>query len=335
MPKVSIGIPAYDAARYLPAAIQSALAQSFEDFEVFVGDNVSQDETPALCASVTDGRFRYVRFDRHVGQPANWNRCLQQARGDYIVLLHADDLLSPLFVRRAADVLDGNPSVVLVHSAVTHIDAQANALPAQRYLSGDRIETGRHVLERLLMEGCFIKPAGVMVRRAAYRAAGPFDEGVTWGADWDMWLRLCLEGDVAYLGDPLASYREHSASGTARVVASGRNGEDELAVIDKLFRLAAVERGLQLLHDRAVACAAHRTWCWAEEACRLGYRKAARGGIRAALRMDPRLMLKSRVWGLWLSSFVGYEWFERAKALKRALKGLSETNGRKPDHPNV
>jgi glycosyltransferase involved in cell wall biosynthesis len=322
LPRLSIGIPAYNAARYLEDTLRSALAQDHPDYEVVVCDNVSTDETRELCARVADPRFRYVRFEAHLEQPGNWNRCLEQTGGEYVVLLHADDLLAPAFLGRAERALDSHPAAGFVHSAVTHIDTAGRPLWQQRLHAHDQVDDGDVFFERLLLEGCLVNPAGVLLRRSAYARAGPFNEDVLWAADWDMWLRLSLLGSVAYIAETLASYREHSASGTAGVVKSARNGRDELAVVESVFRRVPGERPkLLALRPAAVARVAHRTWCWAEEACRQGQGRAARSGVIQALRMYPRMALQVRVWALLLASYIGYGSFQRALAWKRRLSG--------------
>lgn len=321
MPRASVAIPVYNTARYLRAAIDSALAQDAAGLEVFVCDNASTDETPRICEAVRDPRFRWRRFEEHVGQPGNWNRCLAEARGEHVVLLHADDLLAPSFVSRASALLDAHPGVQLVHCAVTHIDAEGRPLSVQRLFLGDRVESGDAYF-RLLLDGCLINPAGVMVRRSAYASAGPFDEQIAWAVDWEMWLRLALLGGAAYIAEPLACYREHAGSGTASVIASARNGRDELSALAAVFaRVPESKPELLALWAAARARAAHRTWCWAEEACRLGQGRATREGLRQAIAMDGALAFKPRTLGLWLASFLGYRTFERLRGWKRATAG--------------
>jgi glycosyltransferase involved in cell wall biosynthesis len=80
-PKVSVCIPTYNTARYLPEAIESVLCQEFDDNELVICDNASTDDTSEICGRYRKERVRYVRFDEFVGQAANWNRCLQLATG--------------------------------------------------------------------------------------------------------------------------------------------------------------------------------------------------------------------------------------------------------------
>src|SRR5690242_13446578 len=173
-PKVSICIPSYNAAKFLPAAIDSVLAQDFTDFEVFVSDDASDDETPKICRGYGDPRFRVIRSERRLGQSGNWNRCLDVANGEYVILLHADDQLLPGFLERAVAALDAHEDVGLVHCAVQYIGERGEPRALQRLFDEDTIDRDGVTLRRLLLDGCVISPAGVMVRRAAYEAVGQF-----------------------------------------------------------------------------------------------------------------------------------------------------------------
>src|SRR5260370_3865933 len=130
-----------------------------------------------------------------------------------------------------------------------------------------------------------------MVRRAAYEAAGRFTGEIVWGVDWHMWLRISLLGSVVYMAEPMAIYRQHDQSGTTGVMATARNGKDESWMINDIFgRIPASRMDLISLRHQAQAKAAHRTWCFAEEMCRLGFGRAARAGIRRSIAMRPAML---------------------------------------------
>src|SRR2546423_1649106 len=82
--------------------------KDLSDLEVFVSDDASDDETPDICLRYGDPRFRLIRSKRRLGQSGNWNRCLEIANGEYVVLLHADDQLLPGYLKRAAATLEAN-----------------------------------------------------------------------------------------------------------------------------------------------------------------------------------------------------------------------------------
>ena len=313
MTRVSVAIPVYNGEKYLRPAIESVLAQDFDDFELIICDNASKDTTPQICAAYRDPRLRYLRFDELVPAGANWNRCLTAGRAEYVVLLHADDVLRPSFLRKTVALLDANPDVGLVHCTVQHIDRLGNDLLVQRLHERDQIDRERRTFEELLVAGCVINPSGVIVRRSVYDAVGPFTSEVVWGIDWHMWLRIAMQTSVAYLAEILAMYREHAQSGTSDVLPSGRNATDELWVLrDVLARMEATNAAdARRLRARAMRQLGHRTWCFAELMVRAGHRVPARKNLVRAARISPRLLFTFRFWGLLFGTYFGYEWFDR------------------------
>jgi glycosyltransferase involved in cell wall biosynthesis len=317
-PKISVCIPTYNGKQFLPRAIESVLAQRSRHFELIVSDDASDDGTVGVCHDYRDPRLRVFRSNARLGQARNWNRCLELATGEYVVLLHADDELLPGYVERAAAILDANEDVGLVHCTVQHIDAASNPLGLQQLFDEDRVDRDDIVLRRLLLDGCVVNPAGVMVRREAFDTAGRFSEQIVWGVDWHMWIRVALRWSVGYLAEPLARYRQHPGSGTTAVMTNGRNARDERWAAEDLFDLIRRTRpDLYELKPQAIEGVAHRTWCAAETMCSAGDMVSARAGVRNAVRIWPRMALQSKAWGLWVATFVGYDWFIKAHAGKQ------------------
>jgi glycosyltransferase involved in cell wall biosynthesis len=317
LPDVSICIPAHNAARYLPQAIESALGQEYEDFELVLLDNASSDETREVCEGYSDPRARY-EYEAAPGQSIAWNRCWELASGKYVILLHADDELRPQFLTRAVEMLDSHQDVGLVHCAVEHIDENGTPLRLQELFDTDVVDRDGVVLRRLLLKGCVINPAGVIVRREAYDSVGRFTDQVVWGVDWHMWIRIAMAWPVAYVGEPLARYRQHTASGTSGVMTSARNGRDERWVINDAFRMAQQRRpDLLALRPGARRGVADRTWWMAELMCQEGEMRAARAGLRKAVALRPALITSGRSWGLFAATYLGYDWFERVRERQR------------------
>src|SRR5713101_2969912 len=330
MRKVSVCIPAYNGQDYVSKSVESVLQQSFSDWELVICDDASTDETPDICRSFQDRRIRYLRFDRNGGQAVNWNRCLEAAAGEYIVLLHQDDMLAPTYLGRAVEVLDRHSSVGLVHCSVQHVDANGNPILLQRTYEADRVQPGEALWRELVVRGCVVNPAGVMVRKAAYRVVGPFTTRIHWGIDWHMWIRIAIRFEVAYLTDTLAFYREHAQSGTGAVAAAARNGPDELWVIEDTFEhIGATRPELLAMRGEAVRQVAHRTWCLAETMCQRGVMPPARAGLRRAVKIWPGMLLQSRLWGLWAATYIGYDWFRRMQHRRASLSlGVRSRPGR-------
>jgi hypothetical protein len=228
--------------------------------------------------------------------------------------------LKPGFLKNAVAVIENNHAVGLVYCTVQHVDQSGAAIYLQKLYEGDRIESGETLFRRLLLDGCVVNPAGVMVRRKLYEEVGPFTEEIVWGVDWHMWMRIALRSQVAYLAEPLALYRQHPQSGTTGVLANARNANDEMWMLHDIFEQIPESRAdLHDLYEQARRRSAHRTWCFAEEMCRLGFMPPARANLRKALSIHPAMVFSGRLWMLWTATYVGYGWFERLHAWKHRL----------------
>jgi glycosyltransferase involved in cell wall biosynthesis len=114
---VSIGMPVYNAEKYLQGALDSLLAQDYDDFELLISDNASTDRTQEICQeyATRDQRVRYQRNSRNIGAVDNFNRVLEQARGKYFMWAAHDDLWDSQFLQKCVRFLETNPSAVLVY----------------------------------------------------------------------------------------------------------------------------------------------------------------------------------------------------------------------------
>ncbi len=126
VPLVSIGLPVYNGERYLEAAVDSLLAQTFTDFELIISDNASTDRTEAIgrAYAARDPRVRYFRNEHNIGAGPNYNRVFALAAGRYFKWAAHDDVCAPDFLARCVAALDADPAVVLAYPRTTHIDEQ-------------------------------------------------------------------------------------------------------------------------------------------------------------------------------------------------------------------
>ena len=211
-PLVSIIILAYNYARFLPAAIDSALAQTYADCEVIVLDNGSTDETPEVVVPYA-GRIVYHRLAENAGRAAGKNAGLKLARGTYIQFLDADDTLLPEKVERSMDVFREHPETDLVYSDTIFVDPDGNVMEdATRWYRERDFKNTEDVLEKLLQE-CFLLTHDAVIRRSAIDAISGFDESCDMLEDWDFWLRLAVAGSkFRHLPERLARYNWHPAS---------------------------------------------------------------------------------------------------------------------------
>jgi len=128
-PLVTIAIPTYNrASGYLPQALQCALRQTYQNLEIFISDNCSTDKTPALVSSISDPRIRYFRHPKNIGGNNNFNFCIQEAKGKYLLLLHDDDMIDPDFVETCIKAAEGAGEPGLIRTGTRVIDGHGRVL---------------------------------------------------------------------------------------------------------------------------------------------------------------------------------------------------------------
>lgn len=226
-PVVTVIIPTYNRAHLLSRALDSVLAQTFEDFEVLVVDDGSTDDTAALMAEYVarDERVRYLVQPRNAGVSAARNRGLREARGAYIAFLDSDDEWLPTKLERQVDRFEVLPEDVgLVYGGVENVGADGERTVHTPEHRGDLFQT-------LLRKNVIHGTSGVMLRRAAAVRAGFFDEEIPAIEDWEYWLRVLPHFDVDFVAEPLTRY--HDPHGVER---KSLNTGENLDARDYLYR---------------------------------------------------------------------------------------------------
>jgi len=224
--RVTVGIPTFNRAGWLKAAIESVLTQTFTSFRLIVSDNASDDDTPDVVQSFTDERIRYVRSERNVGGIGNFNRLIALAETEFLVLLPDDDMLYPGYLEAAVEVLERYETVGLVHSAFDLLDARSRVIEdgvqPMRSRSAVTIEKRELALERLMVSGWALCFSSVAYRTKAIVDAGGLREKEEPFGDRQLWMRLALDWDFGYIAKPLVGFRTHPDTISMRV--AGRLG---------------------------------------------------------------------------------------------------------------
>ena len=302
MPHVSICIPTHNMGRYVGEAIASVLQQDWSDFELTVCDDASTDETAAIVNLVHDPRVRYRRFEDRAGQAGSFNRCLESASGEYLTLLHADDLLLPGFVSDRVSRLRARPDSAFVFGAVRVIDAEGRPIGVNAPWPGDRSFASREILQELL-RACVVCPPSVMVRRRNAQSAGPFRQDLSWGHDWEWTIRLAATGGASYAAEPAAAYRVHDGSGTAEMLKAARNGPQERRILgDAIASLSKTDPSFRRFRRDAFASLARRQLYYAHLALEREQPTVARNNLGWAARADLRLTARPTFWLLLLAT---------------------------------
>jgi glycosyltransferase involved in cell wall biosynthesis len=126
----SICIPAYNGVKYIRQCIESALSQTFKDFEIIISDDSSTDGTEDICREYAkkDSRIRYFRHSKNMGGYLNFNYCLQKARGLYFTPLAHDDIMKNYFLEKTINYLSHHQECVLVSGDFEFIDNSSSHL---------------------------------------------------------------------------------------------------------------------------------------------------------------------------------------------------------------
>lgn len=290
-PNVSIITAAYNHARFLPHAIESALNHERDDVELIVVDDGSTDET----AHAIEPYLSHVRYYRQENQQlaGALNRCIELARGKYIRFLDADDAICPESISSQFELLDRHPNIGLVYGQAYIIDREGSVYDIRRSPPGIGSTTvlpSRWAF-RWLLRGCAICTSTVMVRKAVFEHVGLYARQSVPGEDWDMWLRIAARYDVGYISEPIAFYRVHQDSITAGYTVDTVK-DSHRYILSKLF--CASEFPYSDMRDEADACL-DRTL--ALVAARTRQPRQFTHYMLEALRRRPGLILERETWG--------------------------------------
>ncbi|WP_075792936.1 glycosyltransferase family 2 protein [Massilia putida] len=213
-PKVTVVVPTFRRKDLLKETVDSILAQTYRDFELIIVDNMSEDGTAEYVAGLNDPRVRYYRNPNGGIIAVNRNFGIRQARGEYIALCDDDDVWQPTKLEKQVTLLSNRPAVAMCYcNAAVFTTLSQRATPWMM----KRVHTDYY---RNLLIGNFIPNSSVLLRRADWDALGGFREERELIAveDYEMWLRLAREHEIAYIDECLLLYRVHpSAASNSRV----------------------------------------------------------------------------------------------------------------------
>jgi GT2 family glycosyltransferase len=210
-PELSVMMPVYNGAKYVGAAIDSILSQTFAAFELLVLDDGSTDETPALLARYAgaDSRVRVFRCPRQ-GQIAARNELLQIARSDIVACADADDICLPDRFAQQLHAMSQNSRLWVLGTAMITINSSG------RYRRRRKVPTGSDAVAAALERGCCIGHPSCMMRRQNMISIGGYRPAYEAAEDYDLFLRASERGQVDNLAAVGVLYRQHAASVSQR-----------------------------------------------------------------------------------------------------------------------
>jgi glycosyltransferase involved in cell wall biosynthesis len=238
-PKVSVCIPLFNHARFLPEAIESVLAQTFRDFEIIVVDDGSEDDGLQIARAYATKYPNRIRVFTHAsnenrGISETINLALEKSAGVYVCGLAPDDLLSPDKLEKQVAFLDLNPQIKWVYAQACCVD-ENNLVLEGLTLFGADLAKEVDPLESLIRTNV-IPGMTVLCRRQFMLEVGSHERGLLY-SDWDIWVRALAKSEAAFLPYLVARYRIHGTN-TSVGVEARTNMERGLAVMRSLRKRA-------------------------------------------------------------------------------------------------
>jgi glycosyltransferase involved in cell wall biosynthesis len=214
---VTIGMPVFNAEKYLKEALDSILAQTYEDFEVVISDNASTDKTQAICQEYVkkDDRVIYHRCDRNFGAVWNFNRVFSLSSSPYFKWAAYDDLIAPTFLYQCVSVLEKDHSVALCHSKTARCNELGQVVGF--YDNGSVTDSPKpqtRFRDVLWRKDIYWIIFGVLRRAALIQT--PLFQGFL-GSDWNLLGDISLIGRIIEIPQYLLFRRDHQKAYTTSV----------------------------------------------------------------------------------------------------------------------
>ncbi|MDD4955310.1 MAG: glycosyltransferase [Candidatus Omnitrophica bacterium] len=210
-PKVSVILPVYNCERYISQAIDSILNQTFQDFELIIVNDGSQDKTRRIIDSYKDARIIVVENEFNEGAVPSRNKAIALAKGEYIALQDADDKSLPEKFSKQVKVLDENSSIGAVGSYFVFSDMAGK----ESYIAAMPCDN-KTIQERLPLEFIFCH-CSIMFRAKIIKALGGYRKELFLSEDYDLLLRVSEVSQIVNIPEVLYAYRlNHQSSSLTR-----------------------------------------------------------------------------------------------------------------------
>jgi len=246
-PLVSVIVPAYDVAEFIAEALDSVLAQTFDDYEIIVINDGSPD-TEALERALAPylSRIVYIKQENG-GVSAARNTGIKAARGSLIAFLDADDTWLPNYLEVQVARIQADPSIDVLYPNVMMFGDASEA--GEEFMTACP-SSGDVTFERLISQECNVSNCSIARRETLIRA-GLFDESLRSVEDFDLWLRVVKNGGrIVYHRDVLARYRRRGGSLTADPICLGQNIVRVMDKVKQTMELTPSERTTVDLHQQ-------------------------------------------------------------------------------------
>ena len=284
MPRVSAIIPTYNNPAMLLQAVESVLAQTYDDYELLVVDDGSEPETRKALEPFMD-RIKYI-YQENAGPSAARNRGIKESGGELVAFLDHDDLWLPEKLQAQVEYMDAHPEFPLTYHRVDYFtDGRTLDFPVREGPTGDVLAP--------LFKRIFLITLAVMCRRECFEKVGYFNEELRFAQDYDIWLRMAVEYEFGYVDKMLGRYRFHeqNLSWENRI----QHLSEKLLCLERVYGSPeATERIPTKLYNRGISAT---TFKLAKMYLANGDGEMSRKMIARAIRHRP---IEPRRWLFWL-----------------------------------
>jgi glycosyltransferase involved in cell wall biosynthesis len=234
--KVSVIVPNYNHAKYLPERLDSILNQTFKDFELIVLDDCSSDQSREVILDYQQKHpwIQTVFNNENSGSTfAQWNKGATLARGDYLWIAESDDAAHPELLSTLVPLLEAHPNVGIAFAQSMLIDAEGREMHSflehyQFVYQSDRWERdflgkgATECAEYLMYHNTIPNASGALFRKSAYWAAGGAEPGWKLNGDWFFYVKVLLQSDLAFVAQHLNFFRMHTQTQRQKANANAR-----------------------------------------------------------------------------------------------------------------
>ena len=214
MARISVVIPSYNHEKFIAAAIQSVLVQTYQDFEIIVVDDGSTDGSIEQIRKFSDPRIKLILHKKNRGSAVAMRTGLERAIGEYIAVLSSDDVFLPKKFEKQVKVLDENPQYAAVFSYVELIDEYGHPFTNQNHSYYKKFEQRNRDryqwLNYFFYHGNALCHPSVLIRKSCFDKIGMYDERFAQLPDFDFWVRFCLKYELYIIPEKLIKFRIQS-----------------------------------------------------------------------------------------------------------------------------
>jgi len=229
-PLISICIPTYNGERYLAESINSVLQQTYQNYEIWIVDDQSKDDTFSIAKNFAtlDSRIHVSQNVKNLGLVGNWNRCVELANGEWIKFLFQDDLMTPNCVEQFVSKVDETTFWILCNRAYLFEGGTSSKTQNQYFklefknhfshLFKGKNQLSQNEICQAVADFSNIniwgEPSCVMIKKDAFSEIGLFDSALKQACDFEFWARLGTHYPLKLIHEKLIHFRVHSNSVT-------------------------------------------------------------------------------------------------------------------------